>query len=85
MRKAPLAWLVLALLLFGLGVTWASDDQVAVVVAEVSSADHEVEEGYFGLGQQAVVMAKPGSELHRWLSSHRGQKVRLTLVQTGGQ
>jgi hypothetical protein len=48
----------------------------------VTAADHEVEEGYFGLGQQTMIVAKPGSDLHRWLSSHRQQKVRLTLLQT---
>lgn len=40
----------------------------------------EAQEGYFALGLEAAIVAKPGSELHRWLSSHEGQRLELTLA-----
>jgi hypothetical protein len=50
------------------------------VVADLTAADHEVEEGYFALGQKATLMAPPGSSLHGWLSTHRGQRVRVLIT-----
>jgi hypothetical protein len=61
------------------GLATAYDEGISVT-AFVTSADHEVVDGYFSLGEQTTVVAKPGSDLHRWLSSHRGQRIRLTLV-----
>jgi hypothetical protein len=68
-----------AVLLVGLGAAAAASLDEATVVAEVSAADHEVEEGYFTLGDGATMVVKPGSELHRFLASHRGRKVRLVI------
>jgi hypothetical protein len=82
MRPLKLVWLVLALFLAGLGLSIASDAQVAVVTGQITSAEHETDEGYFALGQQAIVIAKPGSQLHQWLVTHKGQQVRLTLIET---
>ena len=84
MRLAMAAWLTLALLLVGLSVGWASDRDEAIMTVQVTSAEHEVEEGYFSLGDSATIMAKPGSELHRFLSRQRGRKVKITLVEDGG-
>lgn len=84
MRIAMVAWMVLALMLIALSVGWASDKDEAVVTAQVSSADHETLEGYFSLGETATVIAKPGSELYRFLVSHRGRKVKVTLTEAGG-
>jgi hypothetical protein len=68
-----------ALVLGALGGAAAAGVDEAAVVAEVSAADHEVEEGYFTLGEGATVIARPGTELHRFLASHRGQRVRLAI------
>jgi hypothetical protein len=46
----------------------------------VSSADHEIIEGYFTLGDNVTVMVKPGSDLHRFLTRQRGRKVKITLT-----
>lgn len=67
---------VCAALLIGWPV--AAGDSVDVT-AEVSAADHELEEGYFGVGQDAAIVAKPGSPLHRWLRTHVGQRVRIVI------
>ncbi len=84
MRIAMAAWMVLALILVGLSVGRASDRDEAVVTAQVSSADHEAEEGYFSLGDSATVVAKPGSDLYRFLARQRGHKVKVTLTEVGG-
>jgi hypothetical protein len=77
--RRQIAWFVAAVVLGVFGAAAAAALDEARVVAEVSAADHEVEEGYFTLGDGATVIAKPGSDLYRFLASHRGQKVRLLV------
>ena len=72
------------LLVAGLGVGRAHDRDQTVLTVQVSSADHELEEGYFSLGDQATVMAKPGSDLYRFLSRQRGRQVKILLQESGG-
>lgn len=82
MRNAMLGWMVAALVLIGLTMgSSASDTDEAVVTVQVTSADHEIEEGYFALGDTATIMAKPGSDLHRFLTRQRGKKVKITLTE----
>jgi len=77
--------LVVAALLVGFSVGRASDRDETVVTAQVSSAEHETEEGYFSLGPETTVMAKPGSDLYKFLARQNGRKVRVTLTLVGGQ
>jgi hypothetical protein len=84
-RGAMIGWLVLAALLVGLSIGRASDRDETVVTAQVSSAEHETEEGYFSLGSDATVLAKPGTDLYRFLARQNGHKVRITLTVVGGQ
>lgn len=73
--------MVVALLLAGLTAGWASDGpEETTLTVEVTSADHEIEEGYFALGKEGTVMARPGSDLHRFLSRQRGRTVRIVLT-----
>lgn len=81
MRIVMTAWVVLALLLFGLGIGRASDTDETTMTVQVTSADHEVQEGYFSLGDSATVMARPGTDLHRFLARNRGKKVRIVLSE----
>jgi len=83
-RIAMAAWLTLALVLVGLGIGRASDRDEAVVTEKVTSADHEVQEGYFSLGDDVTVIAKPGTDLYRFLSRQRGQKVKVQLTEAAG-
>jgi len=83
-RIALAAWLALALILVGIGVGRASDRDETILTAKVSSADHETEEGYFTLGDNATVIAKPGSDLYRFLARQRGHKVRIVLQDAAG-
>lgn len=84
MKIAMTAWMALALLLVGISLGRAAErekDETAMTV-QVSSADHEVQQGYFALGEQATVMVKPGSDLHQFLSRQRGRKVKIVLTET---
>lgn len=76
--------LVLALLVIGFGIGRASDRDETTLTVQVSSADHEQVEGYFSLGDSATVLAKPGSELYRFLTRQRGHRVTIVLQESGG-
>lgn len=83
-RIAMAAWLALALTLMALSVGRASDRDETIITVKVTSADHETEEGYFSLGDNATVMVKPGSDLYQFLSRQRGHKVKIVLQEAGG-
>ena len=51
----------------------------AVVEGNITAAEHEITEGYFAIGQETTVVAKPGSDLHSWLSRHNGQRIVIRL------
>ncbi len=82
MRITLAVVLTLVLVLTGFGVGRAYDREETTLTVQVSSADHELEEGYFSLGDSATVMAKPGTELFRFLSRHRGQRVKILLQRS---
>ena len=71
---------LLAALAAGAGIGQAWDRDETVLTVEVGSADHEVVEGYFALGDAATVMARPGSDLYKFLVRQRGRKIKITLV-----
>ena len=77
--RPQVAWFGAAVLFGVLGGAAAAGLDETTVTAQLSAADHEADEGYFTVGEGATLIAKPGSELHRWLAAHRGQKVRLVV------
>jgi hypothetical protein len=79
-RIVATASVILALLLASFMVGRASERDEATVTVHVSSADHELEEGYFSLGDGATMMVKPGTELYGFLARKKGHSVRLTLT-----
>ena len=83
-RIAWVAWLTLALLLVGFTVGRAFDRDETSLTVQVTSADHEQEEGYFSLGDNASVMVKPGSDLYRFLTRQRGRKVKVIFQESTG-
>jgi len=83
--KAIVGAMVVAALLLGLRIGRAADRDEAVFTARVTSADHETDEGYFSLGQDATVLAKPGTELHRFLARQNGREVKVTLTLIDGR
>jgi hypothetical protein len=80
-RKLSIAVVLVALLLAGFIVGRASEPQEAVITVQVTSADHEVEEGYFSLGDSATLMVKPGTDFYRFLVNRRGRRIRVTLTE----
>jgi hypothetical protein len=83
-RRAVTAWITFGLVLLGLSMTRANDRDETILTVQVSSADHEIQEGYFTLGDNATVMVKPGSDLYKFLARQRGRKVKIVLTETGG-
>jgi hypothetical protein len=79
-RRAMIGWMVFAAFLIGMSIGRAADRDETTLTAQISSAEHETEEGYFSLGPDATVLAKPGSELQRYLARQNGRKVRITLT-----
>ena len=77
-RPFFLAWLTLALLLLGLGQFTAASDELAIA-GFVTATDQEATEGYFGVGDEAMMVVKQGTGLQRWLKAHSGQKIKITL------
>jgi hypothetical protein len=82
-KIAMTAFMVLALFLIGISIGRAAEREKdeTVVTVQVNSADHEVQEGYFALGEQATVMVKPGSDLFQFLSRQRGRKIKIVLTE----
>ena len=80
-RNVMVACLVLALLLVGFTVGRASDRDEAMLTAQVTSADHEAQEGYFTLGESATIVAKPNSALYKFLARQRGRKVKVVFTE----
>jgi len=80
-----IGWMVLAALLLGMSLGRAADGNETTMTVQVSSAEHESDEGYFSLGKDATVMAKPGTELHRFLARQNGRQVRVTLTMVDGR
>ncbi len=77
MRVKTLGLLILALLL---GLTIAQAEDGFVLSGRVSATDSEVDEGYFGVGEEAAIVARPGTGAHAWLKQHTGQRIRVTLT-----
>lgn len=84
MRKLLTAWVTLALVFLGFAASGANDRDETILTVQVSSADHEIQEGYFTLGDSTTVMVKPGSDLYRFLARQRGRKVKIVVSEAGG-
>ena len=78
-RLAVLITLILTVLAYAAGA--ASDRDEAVLTVQVGSADHEIQEGYFSLGESATVMVKPGSPLFNFLVRQRGRTVKVVVSE----
>src|SRR5262245_12520963 len=84
-RGAMIGWMVFAALLLGMSIGRAADRDETTITAKVSSAEHETEEGYFSLGDEATVLARPGTDLQRFLARQNGRKIRVTLTLVGAE
>ena len=84
MRNKRTAWVALAMVVTGFAAGGAYDRDETILTVQVGAADHEIQEGYFSLGDGATVMVKPGSDLYKFLARQRGRKVKIVMSQAGG-
>lgn len=77
-----MAFVAAALLLTGYGIGRASDKDQASATVKVTSAEHELQEGYFSLGENTTMMVKPGTDLFRFLARHRDRTITMTLAES---
>lgn len=85
MRIKTTALMILPLLLFLLGIGHSSDRDETVVTVKVTSSDHELQQGYFSLGESATLIVRPGTDFHRFLSRQVGRNVRIILTRADGR
>ena len=80
MTRKQLVMVVVALVvgIVAGGAAVASQASIAVQ-GQVSATEQESDEGYFAVGGDTMVVAKPESPLHNWLRTHNGQQVRVTI------
>ena len=76
MRRLVLLAVLMSTLLFGLSV--AAQEGFSLR-GRMSATDQEADEGYFAIDQQTMIVVKPGSELHAYLRSQAGKRVRITV------
>ena len=53
------------------------------VSGRLGATDQEAQEGYFAVDNQTMIVVKPGSELHKYLRSKVGTRVRITIEPQG--
>ena len=76
MRRFAVLVAFLAVLLMGLAVAAQEGFSVS---GRLGATDQEAQEGYFAVDNQTMIVVKPGSELHAYLKSKVGQRVRITI------
>jgi len=75
--------LLLVLGLFITGVAIAAQ-QGFTVRGRIGATDQEAQEGYFALDNETMLVVKPGSQLHGYLRTRVGQRVRLVIEPDAG-
>ena len=82
MRRIVVMLTMIALLLTGIALA----QQGFTIRGRLGATDQEAQEGYFALDSQTMVVVKPGSDLHAYLRSRVGQRVRVTIEpETGSE
>ncbi len=74
---------LLALGLLAAGVVLAAQ-QGFTVRGRIGATDQEAQEGYFAVDNQTMIVVKPGSDLHGYLRSRVGQRVRISIEPESG-
>ena len=82
MRRIAVVLTMVALLMAGIALA----QQGFTMRGRIGATDQEAQEGYFAIDNQTMVVVKPGSDLHGYLRSRVGQRVRITIEpETGSQ
>jgi hypothetical protein len=80
MRRLVVILMILALLVAGVALA----QQGFTLRGRVGATDQEAQEGYFAIDNQTMIVVKPGSELHAYMRSRVGQRVRITIEPETG-
>lgn len=76
MRRLLVLVALMGTLLMGLA---AAAQERFSLSGRLSATDQESQEGYFAVDNQTMIVVKPGSDLHTYLRSKVGQRVRITV------
>jgi len=83
MRRIVVVMAAVGVVLAGLAL---AAQQGFTLRGRLGATDQEAQEGYFAIDSQTMIVVKPGSDLHGYLRSRVGQRVRLTIEpETGTQ
>jgi hypothetical protein len=83
MRRIVVVMALVAVLVAGLAY---AAQQSFTIRGRLGATDQEAQEGYFALDSQTMIVVKPGSEIHAYLRSKVGQRVRITIeLETGSE
>jgi hypothetical protein len=80
MRRLVVILMTIALLVAGVALA----QQGFTLRGRVGATDQEAQEGYFAIDNQTMIVVKPGSELHAYMRSRVGQRVRITIEPETG-
>ena len=81
MKRIGAVLLVLGLLVTGVVL---AAQQGFTVRGRIGATDQEAQEGYFAVDNQTMIVVKPGSDLHGYLRSRVGQRVRISIEPESG-
>jgi len=81
MRRFGAVLLVLGLLVTGVVL---AAQQGFTIRGRIGATDQEAQEGYFAVDNQTMIVVKPGSEIHGYLRSRVGQRVRISIEPESG-
>ena len=81
MRRIGAVLLILGLLVTGVVV---AAQQGFTVRGRIGATDQEAQEGYFAVDNQTMLVVKPGTEIHSYLRSRVGQRVRISIEPESG-
>lgn len=71
------AWFV-ALVILVLGWSVAAQDGFTFG-GRVSATEQEAQEGYFAVDQETMIVARPGSDLHKYLKGKVGRRIHVAI------
>jgi hypothetical protein len=81
MRRFGVVLIVLGLLVTGVAL---AAQQGFTIRGRIGATDQEAQEGYFAVDNQTMIVVKPGSEIHGYLRSRVGQRVRISIEPESG-
>jgi hypothetical protein len=80
MKRVVVLLVVLGVALLGLTV---AAQQGFSVSGRIGATDQEAQEGYFAIDSQTMLVVKPGTDIHAFMRSKVGQRVRITIEPDG--